>query len=442
MPTQLPLTCQQRWVLSLQQSHSDWKCVVAYGFRLSGTLDVALLHRSLEDLIRRHGSLRTRIVTVDGIVKQQIDELDAYTLECVQVIGESEAEIAANAQRFFQQCADSKPDLAADPLLSIKLLKLAERRHWLLLTVHRLIADCFSVDQMMPELWAHYADHFQGRPSSLPARPAQYYDYAIWQQTNSGEWTRRHQTYWNKRLFGARNIQWPADESVPSVPRGVLGRMNTLLGDDLSDALRDFARRERALAAAVMLSVYVALVWRCCHQRDFILPFFVAGRQSEHKAVVGYFSHILYLRIELTGNETFREVLARVGGELFRALTHQDFGRMATEAPRLLEGTFVQWITWHPEGAVSLPAGTASSPADLTVERMSLADFAENLTAIPPGMVDMEMSFFDTDRGIYASGVYRADRFTPGTMERLMSELKLTTEQLVQNPDAPIAITR
>jgi non-ribosomal peptide synthetase component F len=215
--------------------------------------------------------------------------------------------------------------------------------------------------------------------------------------------------------------------------------MNSLFGDTLSEQLRELARRERALLATVMLAVYVAVLYRCCNQRDFIVPFFVAGRQSEHKSVVGYFSHILYLRMQLTGGETFRELMSYVGNEFFRALSHQDFGRMATQEPRLLEGTFFQWITWHPDDALSLPLPETQGSRELTVERVAVVDFAENLTAIPPGMVDVEVTFFDTAKGIYASGVYRADLFTADTMERFMGNLRSAAERFVSNLHAPLA---
>jgi non-ribosomal peptide synthetase component F len=180
----------------------------------------------------------------------------------------------------------------------------------------------------------------------------------------------------------------------------------------------------------VMLSVYVAVLWRWCGQRDFILPFNIAGRQSDHKSVVGYFSHIVYLRIELTGQETFSQVLSLVSNEFFRALAHQDFGRRAAEQPDLLSGVFCQWVTWHAGEAPNGPA----VPLELEVERLPLNEFGQGLSILPPGVVDVDLTFFDTAQGIYAQGVYRADRFTPGTMDRLMSDLRSATEYFVANP--------
>jgi hypothetical protein len=315
-----------------------------------------------------------------------------------------------------------------------KLLRLGEREHWLLLAAHRLVADCFSVDQLLPELWGSYA---QGGVVAS-SNPRQYRDYAIWQHDAREQWMTRHQGYWEKKLASARNVQWPTDASA-SAPQGTLGRMNILFCEGLSAQLQEFSRRARTLAATVMLSIYVTALARYCNQKDFVVPCFVAGRQSEHKSVVGYFSHILYVRVQLAGTETFQDLLGYVANEFFRALSHQDFGQMAIHESRLLTGTFFQWLTWHPEDAYTVPTAAGQDENGLVVERVSVVDFAENLTAIPPGMVDVELTFFDTSQGIYASGVYRADLFTQATMDRFMHQLRTIAAECLQDPDARVS---
>jgi non-ribosomal peptide synthetase component F len=219
--------------------------------------------------------------------------------------------------------------------------------------------------------------------------------------------------------------------------RGMLGRMNILFDEGLSQRLREFSRSRRTLAANVMLSIYVTALSRHCNQKDFVVPCFVAGRQSEHKSVVGYFSHIVYVRVRLAGTETFGDVLHYVANEFFRALSHQDFGRMAIQVPELLNGTFFQWLTWPPEEACKVPTSADPDTPALVVEKVSVAEFAEYLTAIPPGMVDVELTFFDASQGIYASGVYRADLFTQAAMDRFMVYLRSTAEACLRDPDTP-----
>lgn len=436
MPVKTPLTLQQMWMWSLLSRYDNWKCVCSSALRLKGRLDIPALERSLDVILTQHSSLRTRMTLADGIPQQYTDDPRPYRLVCTTVGGASATEIQANAQRSFEEFSDLNMDLMVGPLFQVKLLKLDPREHWLLFAAHRFAADCFSMDQVVPELLSLYAADLQGRPLVLPASQVQYRDYALRQQDTAEEWLRKHEPYWKRRLDKAVNLNWPADECVASTPRGTLGRMSILLESTLSNQLRDIARRERTLLANVMLAVYVAVLSRWCKQTDFVVAFFVAGRQSEHKHVVGYFPHILYLRMELTGRETFRDLLRYVGNEFFRALSHQDFGRMANREPRLLQGTFFQWLTWHSDDA----SGVHLTPdiPDLTVEPISVAAFAENVTAIPPGLVDVEITLFDTSQGIYASGAYRADLFTSHTMQRFMEVLRSTAEQLAQDPGAPM----
>lgn len=412
--------------------------MLAHGFRLQGTLHIGHLQSSLEKILARHESLRTRIVIVDEVALQEVMEPAPFRLECVSIGGASNAEIEANARQVFADLSAKRVDLAVDALLRIKLLKLSDREHWLLLAAHRLIADCFSVDQLIPELWSLYESAMRGQHSSLPSAPPQYGAYAIRQQENHAQWVKRHEAYWAQRLAGAQNLQWPVDRNAARVSRGTLGRMRRLLDENLSAGLRELARRERTLLATVMLAAYVAALLRFCEQRDFVVPFFVAGRQSQQRAVIGYFSHILYLRVTISGTETFKQLLTHVSNELFRAFTHQDFGVIALQKPSLLEGTFFQWLTWQADDTPGMTHLAAPAGESLRVDRVNIVNFAEDVTAIPPGVVAVELSCFDTAEGIYASGVYRADLFMPQTIERFMDELTLVAEQFVQSPNAVV----
>jgi hypothetical protein len=435
------LTFQQQSLWRVIHQYPDWKCAVTYAFCIQGTLDIAALEGSLREVTQRHSSLRARISMVDGLA--QIETLDGWPgqLEILSVEGRTRDDIQSHAKRIFAALEDRVVDPAAGPLLSVKLLVLAADEHWLIVAVHRLVADCFSAEQMLQELWALYPELSQGRlPPPLPQMP-QYSDYARWQQSHGQEWLQRHEDYWKKRLAGATSVQWPTDGAAALGKRGATGMMSIHLGAQLSHELQGLARRTRSLAAMVMLAVYVSVLWRWCGQRDFVLPFYVAGRQSEHKAVVGYFSHVLYLRIQLTGQESFSALMALVSNEFFRALSHQDFGKQATERPDLLAGVFCQWVTWHQGAPRDTQTAAQTSPlaSSFTVERLPLSEFGQGLSILPPGMVDVDLTFFDTAQGVYAQGVYRADRFTSQSMDRLMGDLRDALALFVQDPGANLS---
>lgn len=339
-PRQVPITFQQRWLLSLIERQPGWNCLVAQAFNLQGVLDEKALRHSLAEVIRRHGALRTRVVTIEGATSQHIDVHHEYPLPIRRVDSRSGTGCSTPEDLSTEDLRSLRVGPAIGSMVSFNLLKWSDRRHWLVASFHRLIADCSSIEQVLRELWLLYAEFSQGRPSPLQPDPPQYSDYAIWQETTHSQWMKKNSTYWKSRLAEAVPIHWPVVRIEPRIARGEIGRMSCQLSDALSTELREMARRARTLAATAMLAVYVAVLWRWCHQKNFIVPIKIAGRQSEHKPIVGYFTHILYLRLQLTGSETFTELLDRVSREFFTALAHQDFGMMATERPDLLGGCF------------------------------------------------------------------------------------------------------
>lgn len=439
IPTRLPLTCQQQWLLGMSRQYRKWNCTSGYTFRLKGPLSLALLRQSLEQVVRRHSSLRARIVSTNGITGQWIEDVHPFYLDTVLIHGTSQAEIEANATRAAEDLYDARMDLADGPLWVTKLLRLSDCEHWLVLVMHRLIAECSSIERVFQEVRSLYDELTGVRASTFPATPPQYSDYAVFQQETDVEWIRRHGPYWNDHLAGAASVGWPADPAVTVTTQGSLGKMSCAFGSELSVELRELSRTLRVLSPIVMLAIYAATIWRWTRQEDFVLPFNVAGRQSEHRPVIGYFSYILYLRVEVTGRETFRELLGRVSNEFYRALAHQDFGRIAEQRPELLAGTLFQWITWHPDDIARVSAQTSNSPPDIAVERIPIRDRGEGLTILPPGMVDVEITLFDAVEGLCSLGTYRADRFTAQTMERLMVDLRSATNSFVRNPDIRVA---
>lgn len=436
MITSFPLTFQQQWLLELNRRHRHWHCVAGYTFRLKGLLDIDLLQQSLADVVRRHGSLRARLAIVDGVSQQLIGNTAVCLLEPIRVPGTSQPEIEANATRAAEELYDLPMQPYTAPLWSATVLRLTDGEHWLVLVMHRLIAECASIERVFLELRSLYEERTGGGPSPFPDEPPQYSDYALGQQSTYGDWVKRHEAYWNTRLAGANCVRWPVDRLVEPGTSGTLGKVTCSFGSTLGSQLQELARKLRTLSATIMLAVYAVTLWRWSRQNDFVLPFNVAGRQSEHRPIVGYFSYILHLRVEIVGTETFREFVGRIGNEFYRALAHQDFGRVATNNPGLLASTLFQWITWHPEEAAGTPGPAPDMSQALTVDRVPIRNFGEGLTIAPPGMVDVEITLFDAVDGLWALGTYRADRFSHRTLGRFMEDLRAAAQRCVLDPDA------
>jgi Condensation domain/Phosphopantetheine attachment site len=437
MPAPVPLAHQQKWLWNLIQRHGDWNNVVVYTFRIKGALDVPVLQRSLEEVTRRHSALRTEFRTIDGVAHQLIAEPRSNPLQCVSIGDGSTSGTAADAQRFVEECFDLRLDLSDGPPFRIHLLKLDENEHWLVLSVHRLIADCASVEHAFREMWTLYAQALQGRLPVLSKDPLTYADYVAWQLKTARDWQSKHGAHWEKRMHDAKPWQAPIENCAVPAVRSRMGNMRCQFGSGLTASLREQARRSRTLLANLVLTIYAAALWRWSKQRDFIVPVVVAGRQSEQKSIVGIFSHVLYLRMQLMGHETFSQLLSYVGNEFFRALSHQDAGRMAAQAPELT-GTVFQWITWHPEEDFKVVLPETWDSLELMVERVAIRDFGEGFSVMPPRTADVEVNFLDTAEGIMASGMYREDRFTAQEMQRFLAEVRYAAEQFVKDPNARV----
>ncbi len=434
MGTRAPLTFQQQWLRSLLKQFRDWDCLVTYAFRLSGPLDVQLLRAAVNEIILRHGSLRTRIVSQGDVSMQEIVAARSYGLPVVTIGGSDENEVEDNACRAVEQLNIPAADANVDGLLKIRLFELNEHEHWLALAMHRMIADCSSIDRVFREIWTHYEESSAAVLPSMPTTVLQYGDYASHQRETDAEWQKKHAGYWKTRLAGARPIDWAVVESAMRAKSDAAGRANIHIGKSLRSKILEFARQGRTLAASVVFAVYAAVLWRWCRQDDFVVSFFVAGRQSEHKHVVGYFSHILYVRVDLNGRQNFSELLRSIVKELFGAFYHQDAGRMATQRPELITSAFFHWMTSYP-AEVSALGGPEGKPS---AERVSRKDFGEHLTALPAGLVAVEVSFYDTGEGIDTFGVFRDDLFPADRKDQFMKDLVGALDLLLQHPLAPL----
>jgi Condensation domain/TubC N-terminal docking domain len=437
-----PSSFQQQWFLRLLEAYPHWKATLGYTFHLHGALDAAALERSLEGIVRMHASLRAKVVRIDEQWRLQIEPSDGFHLAITEVSGESDPERRENALRLVSKSGARELDPAVAPLMTAQLIRVSSQEHFLVLLIHRLATDCLGTGQALRDLWILYAQTTQkGSMTGLQA-PAPYRDYALWQQATDGAWRQKHATYWNDYLAGAQPVVWPAKEFASAATRPAPGKLACLessLGVLLSAGLRALGEQTQTLPALVMLTLYVACLSIWCGQKDLAIPFIIAGRAAAHEGIVGCFSHVVYLRIQLEGGESFIGVLKRVCNEFYRAAAfRQDSGRMAMQRPELIRGTLCQWLSWHPADIAGSRADGLGSPKGLKVATVRCQSL-EDLTNVPPDMVDLEINFFDAAGEISALAIYRADGLAEGVPARLMRELRSVAERVVHDPHAQVA---
>lgn len=444
-----PLSFQQHWLLGLMRSHEDWPQTLGFALRLRGEVETQILERALERVAACHGALRTRIVAVEANFVQQIDAAAWIPLDLVQVPGHSITEREHNLLGVIEKLTALPVD-PAGPLMRASLLQLSTREpgpsgqvsapmsvQVLVLVFSRLIADCLSVGEVLRTLWAVYGDIREGVPSGRPVAALKYHDYTLWQHATDAQWQHKHLAHWTGHLADAAPVRWPVQECPRADLNGPSRSCEISFGTVLSAGLRELARQTRSLPALVALATYVGFISQWCEQKDFIVPFLVAGRNSEYESVVGYFSHVLYLRIRLGDTETFAELLQRVSTEFYRAVFHQDFGRLAQQKPELLRGTLCQWLSWHPTEIGGL---TEHEPdRRLGFARQSVRfQTPLDLTNVPPGETALEIILFEAAGDIGALALYGERQFSEATMARMMGALRRAAEQFVADPHLPV----
>lgn len=459
----VPLGFQQQWLLTLIRQHRDWPSVQAFAFRLAGLLKPKLLEASLAAIVLRHDVLRTGLHTAPG---QETHPSNSHRMTVVSAVDGSDSPVERRIAHEIRAIVARGIDPTVDPMLQATLLTISKQENCLILVVHRLAADCIAIGQLFRELWLEYGRRLGRDALPFAQKPAQYRDYVIWQQATDGPWQQKHAAFWQEYLAGAQRIRWPVGRArsvhegihhgrdvygVASGPRddgeeagtptgesaaasvSVTTSVQGSLGVELSARLRDMGRLRRSLPALIVLTLYVSAIWRWCGQRDFVVPFNVAGRHAAHDNVVGYFSHVLYLRIRLNGDERFDGLLARVSQEFYKTVFHQDYGRMALRYPGFFGGTFCQWLSWHP-AEVAGPE-MYEVPAQFGIKAQPVRfQTARELSNVPSGVTDLDICFFEKSGDIGMLLISREELFTNEALERFIDELREQAQLFVTGP--------
>jgi len=438
-----PLGLQQEFYLSMVRGHdrsSDTlvPVIVPIALRISGPLDTNALSNSLNAMIRRHESLRTRIVLIGGVPMQKIDEPAEFRLPIVDCAGSSMSEIEGNAQRIVKEFFNRPTDLQVGPTFDGRLIRLAKHEYVLALAWDHLTNDSSSLVLLFRELWRLYGDIVLGRNPALDKMPPQYADYAVWQRKAYRRWLHEHDGYWREKLSEAVPITMPVDTGLANVEPCTGAVMRFSFGKVLSDALHNLARDNRTLPGMILLTIYATAVFRICQQRDFVIPFCVTGRRyPEDSEVIGSFAHQLLLRIRMTGNEAFSHLLRIVSNEFLLTNEHLDYGRNYDQKP-LCHGMMLIWYPWS--SGVIMEGQSSESQRGLSISPFQ----TQSAPDLPTSFKTSEcfrwaLTLENRPEGIFAMFSYRADLYALDTMRRFVKEILEFAEHVVANARAPVA---
>jgi amino acid adenylation domain-containing protein len=402
--------------------------------RLTGKLNVAALEASLNEIVRRHESLRTAFVAVDGKPVQVIAPALSLSLPVEDLSGRLEAEREGQVRKMVAEEALQPFDLAQGPLFRVRLLRLAAEEHVALFSMHHIISDEWSFGVLARELAALYDAFRQGRPSPLPELPIQYADFAYWQrQWLQGETLDVHLAYWRRRLDGDLPVtQLPFDHPQPAGLASLTyqGAIHSfVLSPEVSAALKALTRREGSTLFMTLLAALQTLLHRYTGQDDIVVGTDVANRNRlETEGLIGFFINHLLLRTNLGGNPTFRQLLRRVREVALGAYAHQDlpFDKLvgALRGERNLSHAPLFQILF-----------VFGNPAMQTLELpgLTLSPLRSDLI-----LSKYDLTLFMSEREREISGLWRysAELFEATTISRVSDHLVTLLGSIAANPDA------
>ncbi|MBW8311373.1 MAG: non-ribosomal peptide synthetase, partial [Rhizobium sp.] len=324
-PLPLSFAQQRLWFLAQLGENASRAYHMPLGLQLRGPLDRDALQRAMDRLVERHEALRTHFALQDGVPIQVIEPPTPFVLHDHDL--RADPDPAQTALAIAAREADHPFDLERGPLIRGRLLRLDQELHHLLLTQHHILSDGWSLGVMTRELGALYDAFAQGRPDPLPPLPVQYADYAVWQRQHvSGERLQAQADYWRRQLADAPvRLDLPTDRPRPAEQDFAGGMVAFELDAGLTAALRRLGQRHGTTLFQTLLASWALLLSRLSGQEDLVIGTPTANRDhGQTQDLIGFFVNALPLRIDLTGNPTVAELLARTKTTALDALAHQD----------------------------------------------------------------------------------------------------------------------
>jgi hypothetical protein len=393
-------------------------------------LDVAVLQRAFNEMIRRHEAWRTTFDVVGAQPVQVIHPAPAeIAIRIVDLSGVPDVNREAVSLRVATEEARPPFDLERGPLVRATLVTLADQDHRLFLTMHQLIVDGISVYDIIPsELATLYEAFSTGRPSPLPDLPVQFADFALWQRHSlQGEALANQVSYWRKQLAGDLSaLQWPGDRPRPAFQtyRGSIKPFK--LPKPLTMALRELSQREGVSLFATLLAGFAILLNHYTGQEDIIVGTLApTGRKrSEFQKLLGYFLNPVPLRTDLSGNPTFRKLLRQSQEVTLRALSHDDvpLEHLAQElriAPDPSRHPFFQVVISLAPNVPDLPQGWDITPMDVESGGARW---------------DLYLELNDRPDGLIGRAQYNPDLFDVTNIVNLLENLQALLEAATSDP--------
>ncbi len=402
-------------------------------FRINGPLDVDVLTRAFHAVVQRHASLRTVFESVDGETRQVVLSDLNVKLPIIDLTAVPEEKREAEALRLASEEGRKPFDLQEGPLLRTLLVRLGPETCILLIVMHHIISDGWSISCLFRDVTTCYAALLENKDPELPELPIEYTDYAQWQREYmSGEVLRQEVAYWEKTLAGAQTVlDLATDHPRPAAQTWNGARQEITLDSATLGKLKSMAQNEAATLYMVSMAAFQALLWRYTHQESILLGTPTGARNDvELEDMIGLFVNTLVFRADFTSNLTFRDLIRQVRSFALEAYMHQDlpFEKLVEElvpqrsldTPPLLQAMFI--FQNIPQQVFEI--------SGLSIKQMGFE------TGI--AKFDLSAELWE-DAGLHCQFEYNTDLFEPSTILRMLGNFETLIQAALENPDLPLA---
>ncbi|MDZ8235946.1 MAG: amino acid adenylation domain-containing protein [Nostoc sp. ChiQUE01a] len=422
--------------------------------RLTGSLNLTALEQTFNEIVRRHESLRTTFIVLDGQPLQAIPaescaNAPSLTIPIsvldLQLLPDGKGE--SEARRIITAEIEHPFNLSSGPLLRVKLLVLSKTEHILLLNMHHIICDDWSIGVLIRELGMLYTAFAQNQTPFLSELPLQYADFAHWQREwLQGEVLQTQLTYWQQQLNGISMLHLPTDKPRSAIQSYQGATQFFELPKKLTDALEKLSQQEGVTFFMTLLAAFKTLLFRYTHQEDIAVGSPIANRnRSEIEGLIGFFVNSLVLRSNLSGNPTFREILDRVREVTLGAYNQQDlpFDKLVEELhpERNLSHHPLFQVVFSlqnsPMSALELP-GLVPRFMNIDLKKTRF-DLELHLWKCSDDFRSLWGANWEYSEGLRGVIIYNTDVFEQATISRMLEHFKTLLSAIVANPEKRIA---
>ena len=424
--TDLPLSYSQERLWFIDQLEGSSHYHMPAVFRFNGKIDLALLESSLRNILERHEILRTIYKDIEGQPFQKAIDCQNWQMEISSDCPDFHSDKLGD---WIEGQLETPFNLAKDFMLRACLASQSEEEHLLVMTIHHIACDGWSMPILVDELCENYQAGTENREANLEPLKIQYADFAAWQRDYlQGELLDSKLTYWEKNLKGLENLNLPTDFQRPVQQSTNGDTLKFNINKTLSKQLQDLAQTEKSTLFMLLLSAFKILLYRYSGQKNICVGSPIANRTvSEVEPLIGFFLNTLALRSDLGGNPSFKELLGRVKKTTLDAYSNQD-----VPLEKIVERIGVDRdMSRSPLFQVLF---VLQNNSDIPVQQLGESSFSAEPVSYKVSSFDLTFSATEKPNGIELEVEYCTDLFLPSTIERMIEHYMMLLSSIVINP--------